>query len=40
MAGDMDIRAHRATYESIIRLLFWGAIACAFIAAFVIWLIA
>ena len=39
MAGDMDIKAHRATYESIMRLLFWGAIGCAIIAAIVIWLI-
>jgi Bacterial aa3 type cytochrome c oxidase subunit IV len=40
MAGDMDIQQHRATYESIMKLLFWGAIGCAIVAAVVIWLIA
>jgi hypothetical protein len=38
--GDMDIKAHEATYGSVISLLFYGAIGCAIIAALVIWLIA
>jgi hypothetical protein len=38
--GEMDIKQHRGTYASVIKLLFWGTIACALIAAFVIWLIA
>jgi hypothetical protein len=37
-AGDMT--AHVATYNSIIGLLFWGAIGCLLIAGLVIWLIA
>ncbi|MEH3158199.1 MAG: aa3-type cytochrome c oxidase subunit IV [Sphingomonas taxi] len=40
MAGNGDMKAHEATYSSVTRLLFWGAIGCAVIAAFVIWLIA
>ena len=37
--GDMDIKAHVATYGSVISLLYYGAIVCAIIAAVVIWLI-
>lgn len=40
MAGDMDIEQHRQTYGSIMKLLFWGTIGCAIVAAVVIWLIA
>lgn len=38
--GDMNIKAHVSTYDRVIGMLFWGAIACAIIAALVIWLIA
>jgi len=40
--GDMNaqINAHRATYESVIGLLKYGAVACLLIAFFVVWLIA
>lgn len=40
MADDKDIQGHAATYASLISLLFYGAIAVAAIALFVIWLIA
>ncbi|MGH6617082.1 aa3-type cytochrome c oxidase subunit IV [Sphingomonas sp.] len=40
MAGNSDMKAHEATYHSIISLLKWGAIACFVIAFAVIWLIA
>lgn len=40
MAGDMDISAHAKTYDGVMRLLKIGTVACAIIAAFVIWLIA
>ena len=40
MAGDMDIRAHSSTYGRVIGMLKWGAVACALIAALVVWLIA
>ncbi|MES2095132.1 MAG: aa3-type cytochrome c oxidase subunit IV [Pseudomonadota bacterium] len=40
MAGDTDMKPHRATYESVIGMLKYGAVACAGIAALVIWLIA
>ncbi len=40
MAGDMDIRQHSQTYGKVIGLLKWGTLACALIAAFVVWLIA
>jgi hypothetical protein len=39
MAGNGDMKAHEATYNSITRLLFWGAIGCFIIAFIVIWLI-
>ena len=38
--GDMNIKAHEATYGSVTSMLYWGAIGCAIIAALVIWLIA
>lgn len=40
MTGNGDINTHRATYESLIGLMKWGAVASFAIAAFVIWLIA
>ena len=40
MADDKNIKAHAATYSGLISLLFYGAIAAAVIAFFVIWLIA
>ena len=40
MAGDMDIRQHSTTYGKVIGLFKWGAVACALIAALVVWLIA
>jgi hypothetical protein len=40
MAGNGDFKAHESTYGSVMKMLFWGAVACAVIAALVIWLIA
>lgn len=40
MAGNGDMKAHEATYGSVIGLLKWGAVGCAVIAALVVWLIA
>lgn len=40
MAGDGNMKAHEATYGSVIGLLKWGTLACVVIALFVIWLIA
>ena len=40
MAGDMDISAHTKTYAGVMSLLKYGTVACAIIAAFVVWLIA
>jgi len=39
MAEGSDMKAHEATYLSIMSLLRWGAVACFIIAFFVIWLI-
>ena len=39
MAENGDMKAHEATYHSIMSLLFWGAIGCFIIAFIVIWLI-
>jgi hypothetical protein len=39
MAGGGDMKAHEATYRSIISLLKWGGIACFILAFFIIWLI-
>lgn len=35
-----DMRTHTRTYDSVIGVLKWGAVACAIVAALVIWLIA
>jgi len=40
MAGNQDLQAHRATYESVIGLLKWGAVFCLIVAAIVIFIIA
>jgi hypothetical protein len=40
MAGETDMKPHRATYHSVIGMLKYGAIGCMAIAALVIWLIA
>lgn len=39
MADQADMKAHEATYFSVIGLLKWGAVACFLIAFLVIWLI-
>lgn len=39
MAHDADMKAHVSTYNSVMGLLKWGAVACAILALFVIWLI-
>ena len=39
MADDFDMKAHVATYGSVIGMLKWGAVGCIVIALFVIWLI-
>lgn len=39
MASDNNLQAHEQTYSKIMGLLKWGAVGCAIIAAFVIWLI-
>lgn len=35
-----DMKAHEATYHSVINWLKWGTVACAILAAIVIYLIA
>lgn len=40
MADPTDLKAHAATYDGLIGLLKWGAVAVAIIVALVIWLIA
>jgi len=40
MAGSGDMNAHRATYESVMKLMKWGAVASFAVGAFVVWLIA
>ncbi|WP_344692815.1 aa3-type cytochrome c oxidase subunit IV [Sphingomonas cynarae] len=40
MAGNGDIKAHVGTYDRMIGLMKYGAIAVAFVTAMVIWLIA
>lgn len=37
--GDTDMKAHVASYDRMIGMLKWGAIACVVIVAAVIWLI-
>lgn len=39
MAGNGEMKAHRATYDFVMTLLKWGAVACFVIAFAVIWLI-
>jgi len=39
MAGNGDMKAHESTYSSVTKMMFWGSIACAVLAALVIWLI-
>jgi hypothetical protein len=39
MANDTDMKAHVSTYNSIMWLLKWGAVACFILAFIVIWLI-
>jgi hypothetical protein len=39
MAGNGDMDSHRATYESVIGLMKWGAVACFAIAFIAVWLI-
>ena len=39
MAGNGDMKAHEATYHSVIALLKYGAVGCFVIAFGVIWLI-
>ena len=40
MAGNGDIKAHIGTYDRMIGMMKYGALAVAIIAALVIWLIA
>ncbi len=44
MAGNnsngSEMKVHEATYHKVIGMLKWGAVACFFIAAAVVWLIA
>lgn len=39
MADETDIKAHEATYHSVLGLMKYGAVACFAIAMLVIWLI-
>ena len=39
MADQTDMKAHEATYHSVLGMLKYGAVGCFFIAAIVIWLI-
>jgi len=39
MADDANLKGHVATYDRVIGMLKWGAIACAVLVALVIWLI-
>lgn len=40
MAEQSDMKAHVSTYNGVMGLLKWGAVACFIIAFAVIWLIA
>ena len=40
MVEKPSLQAHVETYGGVIAMLKWGAVACAIIAALVIWLIA
>ena len=39
MAGNGDLKAHEATYSSVMVMLKWGTIASVIVAAFVILII-
>ena len=39
MAGNGDLKAHEATYSSVIWMLKWGAVGCFVLAFIVLWLI-
>jgi hypothetical protein len=39
MAQSGDMKAHEATYRSVLSLIRWGAVACFIIGFVVIWLI-
>jgi hypothetical protein len=39
MANEGEMKAHEATYFSMIGMLKWGAVVCFLIAFLVIWLI-
>ena len=40
MAGNTNLKPHVQTYDRMIGLLKWGAVASALVVALVIWLIA
>ena len=40
MAEPGDMNAHIETYSSVTTMLKWGTLACAVVAALVVWLIA
>jgi hypothetical protein len=40
MAGNSDLKAHESTYAQVMGMMKWGAVACAVVAAAVIYLIA
>lgn len=40
MAGNGDMNAHISSYDRMIAMLKWGAVACFVVVAIVIWLIA
>lgn len=39
MAGDMDMKAHRETYDGVMVLLKWGTVASFLVGALVVVLI-
>lgn len=39
MADQADMKAHEATYSSVIGLFKWGAVFCFLLAFLVVWLI-
>lgn len=39
MADEGEIKTHVSTYDSVIGMLKWGAVACFILAFFVVWLI-
>ncbi len=39
MSDSSEFHAHRATYDGVIKLLKYGAIACFLIVFFVLWLL-